>query len=94
MNSDVWKTPDSRIGVEVGRKVVDSIEYALIVSADGAFPSKSWWPVEQLTREKSRYEGARGGRLAFQEVDATSAVATNAEFSGRGASRGPAATTG
>jgi len=64
MNADVWKTPDGRIGTEIGRTVTfDQRELVLLVIPDEGFPLRRSFLSGDLTPEPARYEGARGGRV-------------------------------
>ena len=65
MNSDVWRTPQGQIGTEIERAATgrgDMVRLA-IRDKDG-FPIVVWFAEDSLTREVSRYEGARGGRVS------------------------------
>ena len=65
MKSDVWRTDDGRIGVEI-KRVVDVMgdEMVLVAFPTGGFPELQFINADSLKPEQPRYEGARGGRVS------------------------------
>ncbi|SIR68181.1 hypothetical protein SAMN05421778_11478 [Sphaerotilus natans] len=70
-NGDAWRTPAGDIGVEINRRTTSQGDLVIKVLRTMASP---WWLQAceygsgELTPERSRYEGARGGRAGGADL--------------------------